>query len=56
MDVLLPRVDLQQELHEELEASPEPHQRLGGRVPNLRRGRLELMQHYGLECGEALGV
>lgn len=53
MDVLLSRVDLRQELLEELEAPPEPQQSLGGRVAHLSNLRMHLVQHNGLQRGEA---
>ena len=56
MDVLLPRVDLRQELLKEAEASSEPQQRLGGRVAHLCCSGLQLVQHDGLEGREAVGV
>lgn len=56
LDVLLSRVDFRQELLEELEASPEPQQSLGGRVAHLRDLRLHFVQHDGLQRGVDVGV
>lgn len=53
LDVLLSRVDLRQELLEELEASSEPQQSLCGRVAHQGDVVLDFVQHDGLERGEA---